>query len=295
MVRVAGLLRQHASGMSRRGPDGLTPRETLARIRTRALELMREQSRVWADELKPALAENGIWVGTCADCSEEELAELTGLFDRELYPVLTPLAVGPGQPFPYISGLSLSLVMYVRDPETGEERFARVKVPETLPRYVRVGERGLLLPVEEVIGHCLPWLFPGMEIVGAGRLPRHARRRLRGLRRGRRPPRGGRARGAPPPLRRGRPPRGLLVDLAGPARAPAGGPGRRRRPGLPDRGQARSGRSHGDRGARPARAPRRPVGSGHPAEARSRRTVGATSWRRSGAGTSSSSFRTTRS
>ena len=164
MVRVAGLLRQHASGMSRRGPDGLTPRETLARIRTRALELMREQSRVWADELKPALAENGVWVGTWADCSEEELAELTGLFDRELYPVLTPLAVGPGQPFPYISGLSLSLVMYVRDPETGEERFARVKVPETLPRYVPVGDRGLLLPVEEVIGHCLPWLFPGMEI-----------------------------------------------------------------------------------------------------------------------------------
>ena len=88
----------------------------------------------------------------CADCSDEELAELTGLFDRELYPVLTPLAVGPGQPFPYISGLSLSLVMFVRDPETGEERFARVKVPETLPRYVPVGDRGLLLPVEEVIG-----------------------------------------------------------------------------------------------------------------------------------------------
>jgi polyphosphate kinase len=164
MVRVAGLLRQHASGMTRRGSDGLTPRETLARVRTRALELTREQSRIWGSELKPALAENGLKIGTSADCSDDELAELTALFDRELYPVLTPLAVGPGQPFPYISGLSLSLVMFVRDPETGEERFARVKVPETIPRYVTLGERGLMLPVEEVIGHCLPWLFPGMEI-----------------------------------------------------------------------------------------------------------------------------------
>jgi polyphosphate kinase len=164
MVRVAGLLRQHASGMSRRSADGLTPRETLARIRSRALELMREQSRIWSSELRPALAEQGIRIATCADCTEGELSELTALFDRELYPVLTPLAVGPGQPFPYISGLSLSLVMFVRDPETSEERFARVKVPETLPRYIPVGERGLLLPLEEVIGHCLPWLFPGMEI-----------------------------------------------------------------------------------------------------------------------------------
>jgi polyphosphate kinase len=164
MVRVAGLLRQHAAGMTRRSADGLTPRETLARIRIRALELMGEESRIWTHELKPALAENGVRVGTCADCTEDDLSELTGLFDRELYPVLTPLAVGPGQPFPYISGLSLSLVMFVRDPETGEERFARVKVPETIPRYVPVGRKGLLLPVEEVIGHCLPWLFPGMEI-----------------------------------------------------------------------------------------------------------------------------------
>jgi polyphosphate kinase len=164
MVRVAGLLRQHASGMSRRGPDGLTPRETLARIRNRALELMQEESRIWASELKPALAENGVRVGVCADCTDDELSELTALFDRELYPVLTPLAVGPGQPFPYISGLSLSLVMFVRDPETGDERFARVKVPETLPRFMSIGERGILLPLEEVIGQCLPWLFPGMEI-----------------------------------------------------------------------------------------------------------------------------------
>src|SRR5262249_58996322 len=80
----------------------------------------------------------------------------------EIYPVLTPLGVGVGQPFPYISGLSLSLAVLAVDPETGEERFARVKVPEGLPRFVELGAK--LLPLEAVIGHFLPMLFPGMEI-----------------------------------------------------------------------------------------------------------------------------------
>jgi polyphosphate kinase len=164
MVRVAGLLRQSSSGLTMRSTDGLTPNEALAAIRERVLELVARQSDLWLGELRPALAAEGIVVAECGDCTDEELTELAAFFDRELYPVLTPLAVGPGQPFPYISGLSLSLGLFVRDPETGEERFARVKVPETLPRYVPVGTRGLLLPVEEVIGHFLPWLFPGMEI-----------------------------------------------------------------------------------------------------------------------------------
>jgi polyphosphate kinase len=164
MVRVAGLLRQVGSGMVMRSAEGLAPREALARIRERTIELVRRQSRVWTDELRPALAEHDVLVGSPADCMEDELTALADLFDRELYPVLTPLAVGPGQPFPYMSGLSLSLGLLVRDPESGEERFARVKVPETLPRFVAIGDRGLLLPVESVIGHFLPWLFPGMEI-----------------------------------------------------------------------------------------------------------------------------------
>jgi polyphosphate kinase len=164
MVRVAGLLRQAASGWSKRSPDGLTPREALARIRERALELMTAHSRLWTEELRPALAAEGVIVARCADCTEAELADLAELFDRELYPVLTPLAVGPGQPFPYISGLSVSLGLFVRDPEGGEERFARVKVPETLPRFVPIGSRGLLLSIETVIDHFLPRLFPGMEI-----------------------------------------------------------------------------------------------------------------------------------
>src|SRR5437773_188782 len=97
--------------------------------------------------------------------SDEERVEVERRYERDIFPVLTPLAVGPGQPFPYISGLSLSLGLFVRDPETGEERFARVKVPEILPRFLAVGERGHYVPLERVIRHFLSWLFPMMEIV----------------------------------------------------------------------------------------------------------------------------------
>ncbi|MEX2421045.1 MAG: polyphosphate kinase, partial [Actinomycetota bacterium] len=164
MVRVAGLMRQAASGLAMRSADGLTPREALARIRERALALQAAHSRQWREELRPALAAEGILIGRCSDCTEGELTDLAELFDRELYPVLTPLAVGPGQPFPYISGLSVSLALFVRDPDSGDERFARVKVPETLPRFVPIGSRGLLLSIETVIDHFLERLFPGMEV-----------------------------------------------------------------------------------------------------------------------------------
>jgi polyphosphate kinase len=128
-------------------------------------ELTAAQSKLWRSALCPALADEGILVGSVSDATEEELAELESRYAQQIYPVLTPLAVGPGQPFPYISGLSLSLGVTVRDPETGEERFARVKVPETLPRFVAVGRRGLMIPLERVISHYLTWLFPGMEVV----------------------------------------------------------------------------------------------------------------------------------
>jgi polyphosphate kinase len=165
MVRVAGLLDQLVSGLSVKSHDGRTPQQALAEIRTRVLELTAEQSRLWRDELCPALAEHGIVIGTVEDATPDERAELESHFEHEIYPVLTPLAVGPGQPFPYISGLSLSLGVVVRDPEDGEERFARVKVPEGLDRFVSVGERGLLIPLEATISHFLPWLFSEMEIV----------------------------------------------------------------------------------------------------------------------------------
>jgi polyphosphate kinase len=165
MVRVAGLLDQVVARVPVRSPDGRTPQETLLEIRERVQELASAQSRLWRNELCPALAAEGIIVGTVADATESELHELESTFAQQIYPVLTPLAVGPGQPFPYISGLSLSLGLTVADPESGEERFARVKVPETLPRLVSVGSRGLLIPLETVISNYLGWLFPDMEIV----------------------------------------------------------------------------------------------------------------------------------
>jgi polyphosphate kinase len=165
MIRIAGLSGQAAAGVVVRSADGRTPLQTLAEARVRVLELQAEQAEIWTDELGPALAEEGIRISRVEDLSVDELGELEGRYERDIYPVLTPLAVGPGQPFPYISGLSISLAVFVRDPETGEERFARVKVPEGLPRYFAVGEAGRLIPLERVLSHFLPTLFPGMEVV----------------------------------------------------------------------------------------------------------------------------------
>jgi polyphosphate kinase len=164
-VRVAGLLGQAEAGIAVRSADGLTPQQALARIRERVLELCARQSRLWKRDLRPALAAEGITIGGIEDLSEKELTKLERRFHREIYPVLTPLAVGPGQPFPYISGLSLSLAIFAEDPETGEERFARVKIPEALPRFFDVSGRGLYVPLEQVIAHYLPSLFPGVNIL----------------------------------------------------------------------------------------------------------------------------------
>ena len=164
-VRVAGLEGQASSGVPVRSPDGRTPQQALAEIRSRTSELVMRQARLWSRELRPALEAERVVVGGVEDCTPKELEELTARFGREIYPVLTPLAVGPGQPFPYISPLSLSLGVFVRDPDTGEERFARVKVPEGLPRFATVGRRGLHVPLERVISHFLSELFPQMEIV----------------------------------------------------------------------------------------------------------------------------------
>ena len=165
MVRVAGLMDQVAAGVAVRSPDGLTPQAALAEIRERTIALAAEQAKLWKRHLKPALEAQGIVVAEIEDLEPQELKELERVFENEIFPVLTPLAVGPGQPFPYISGLSLSLGLFVRDPETGEERFARVKVPELLPRFLPIGSRGLFLPLERVIRHFLAPLFPLMEIV----------------------------------------------------------------------------------------------------------------------------------
>ena len=165
MVRIAALTGQTEAGVSRRLPDGRTPQQTLDDARERVLELYAVQAELWRDELCPALAEERIVVSSVEDLEPDERAELDDRFEREIFPVLTPLAVGPGQPFPYISALSISLGLFVADPETGEERFARVKVPEGLPRFFPLGRRGRFVPLERLLSHYLPELFPGMEIL----------------------------------------------------------------------------------------------------------------------------------
>jgi polyphosphate kinase len=162
MVRVAGLLELDESDVPVRSADGLGTAQALEQIHERVGDLTARQGRLWKRELRPALAKAGIEVASIDECSEREQEKLQRYFEREIYPILTPLAVGHGQPFPYVSGLSLSLAVIASDPETGEERFARVKVPEVLDRFVPVGKR--LVPLEALISHFLPMLFPGMEI-----------------------------------------------------------------------------------------------------------------------------------
>jgi polyphosphate kinase len=164
MVRVAGLAGQAAAGVSRRLADGRTAQQTLTEARQSALDLYRDQANLWSKQLCPALADEKIFVSGVEELEPDEQTELDARFEREIFPVLTPLAVGPGQPFPYISALSISLGLFVADPETGEERFARVKVPEGLPRFFPVGKRGRFVPLERVLMHYLPDLFPGMDV-----------------------------------------------------------------------------------------------------------------------------------
>ena len=164
MVRVAGLVEDADAG--RRTPAGEPSlREVIGRLTTRSAELLALQSRIVQRDLLPALAEHGIRILTLDECSSEERSALDAAFHRAIFPVLTPLAVGPGQPFPYISGLSLSLGVLVRDPETHQRRFARVKVPEVLPRFMAVGDdESRFLPLERLIAANLDALFPGMVI-----------------------------------------------------------------------------------------------------------------------------------
>src|SRR5919106_242738 len=165
MVRVAGLYDQVDAGIDARGPDGLSPSETIERIVERARELGRRHSRQWEDHVRPALAEHGIRVIDCDGCDGQELEQIDRQFSEQIFPVLTPLAVGPGRPFPYISNLSLSLAVWLRDPVSRTETFARVKVPkEVLPRFVPLGG-DLFVPLEAVIARHLGQLFPGMEVL----------------------------------------------------------------------------------------------------------------------------------
>ena len=144
MVRVAGLHDQVDAGIDDRKADGLSPMETIERVAERSRELGARLARQWEDRIRPALAEQGISIKDLEDLDSAQLEVVDRNFDEQIFPVLTPLAVGPGRPFPYISNLSLSLAVWLRDPVGGDEIFARVKVPkEVLPRLLPIGNGGV--------------------------------------------------------------------------------------------------------------------------------------------------------
>ncbi|MFP5361424.1 MAG: polyphosphate kinase 1 [Thermoleophilia bacterium] len=169
-IRVAGVHDQIDAGLSAPGPDGLTPAETIDAIRDRVVAQQQRLEEVVVGDLIPALSEQGIRILAFDDLSKSQRKSLAKRFRQQIFPALTPLAVGQGRPFPYISSLSLSLAALVRDPLTDEQTFARVKVPtEMLDRFVEVGDvPNAFVGLEEVIAANLEALFPGMEVVSHG-------------------------------------------------------------------------------------------------------------------------------
>ena len=171
MVRVAGLKRRLDMGLAVRSSDGRTARETLTQVSLRAQELVARHSTLWQDDVEPALAAAGIRVLHWDDLDTAERTRLADYFRAQVFPVLTPLAVDPSHPFPYISGLSLNLAVLVRDSAAAggpTERFARVKVPNNVARFVDVKDSradSAYLPMEELIAAHLDSLFPGLEVV----------------------------------------------------------------------------------------------------------------------------------
>jgi polyphosphate kinase len=164
-VRVSGLKEQLLAGVRSTSPDGLDQVEQLRAIRDRVQEMTARLSATFTKDVAPRLEEAGIRFADWEELDADDQARLTRTFDDRIFPVLTPLAVDPAHPFPYISNLSLNLAVQVRNPTTGEERFARVKVPSLLPRFVELPDDMRFVPLEQVIAAHLGELFPGMEIL----------------------------------------------------------------------------------------------------------------------------------
>ena len=168
MVRIAGLKRRQSTGLTVRSPDGLTIREQLARVTERSRDLVHRHADVFTKDISPRLEEAGIRIVHWDELAEHEAKRLREYFRDQVFPVLTPLAVDPAHPFPYISGLSLNLAVQVRDPDTGAPRFARLKVPNNVPRFVRVASSdrdATFLPLEDLIAAHLQQLFPGLDVI----------------------------------------------------------------------------------------------------------------------------------
>jgi polyphosphate kinase len=164
MVRVAGLKRRIAAGVAVPAASGLLPREVHEGTLARTRELMTRQANGFHDDVLPALVKEGIEISRWDDLDDAEHTRMRVLFGERIFPVLTPLAVDPAHPFPYISGLSLNLAVVVRNPRTGTEHFARVKVPPNFARFLPVGEERFV-PLEDIIAAHLSQLFPGMEVL----------------------------------------------------------------------------------------------------------------------------------
>jgi len=164
MVRVAGLKRRIDAGIAVPSNSGMLPRDLRDAILTRARALVAEESRVFAEEIRPELAQHGIEILGWDQLSAAERAQMTDLFDNQVFPVLTPLAVDPSHPFPYISGLSVNLAVLLRNPATGARQFARIKVPTILSRFVPLGD-GRFVPLEDIIERHLDRIFTGMQIL----------------------------------------------------------------------------------------------------------------------------------
>ncbi len=168
MVRVAGLKRRDEMGLSVRSADGLSPREQLRRISERTQQIASRHAHVFSDAVRPALAEKGIVIVTWNQLDDAERERLSAYFHEQVFPVLTPLAVDPAHPFPFVSGLSLNLAITVKHPDDGGQHFARIKVPDNVDRFVALDSRDgelRFLPMEELIAAFLTVLFPGLEIV----------------------------------------------------------------------------------------------------------------------------------
>jgi polyphosphate kinase len=164
-VRVAGLERQVAAGVTRRFPDGRTPAATLGAVRERVLGLQSAQDALYLADLRPALGRAGIRVAAVEELGSRERRALDKRFEREVLPILTPSAVGPSAPFPHVGSLSLSVAALALEPETGAARFVRVNAPGVLPRFLELGHAGTLVALEDAVAHFLPRLFGGAEIL----------------------------------------------------------------------------------------------------------------------------------
>ena len=175
MVRVAGLMRRIKAGITPVRASGLDAHQVLAQVTSRTKELTARQAALFQEDIRPALAEHNVKILGWDELNSDQQERLTRYFRHQIYPVLTPLAVDPSHPFPYISGLSLNLAVILRNPRSGKEHFARIKVPDSLPRLIQVPGRELdaadkaagcaVIPIEIVIGQHLDHLFPGMDIL----------------------------------------------------------------------------------------------------------------------------------